>query len=78
MGVGSRELAAKDPIETDGDHDAPDDRGGVHVGCLAVRIERRQKQQARQPTDDRAADDLRDDVNASLRTAVSFCQVAMA
>ena len=73
-----RGLASKKSIEADGDDDAADDGGGVHVGRLPVRIERGEKQQSRQASRDRARDDFRDDVNAALRTAVSFGQVAMA
>ena len=68
----------EDTIEADGDDDAPDDCGRVHVGRLAVRIERRQKQQTGQAAHDAARDDFRDDVGAALGTAMALCKVALA
>lgn len=65
-------------IETDGDHDAADDRRGIHVLRLPVRIERRQKEQTRQASRDAACDNFSDDVDAAFGTAVSLRQMAVA
>jgi hypothetical protein len=43
VGLGSRNLAAKNSIETDPHYDAADDGGGLHVGRQSERIERRQQ-----------------------------------
>ncbi len=77
MGLAS-ELAAKKPIETDGDDNAADDGGELQVGRLSERIERRQQEKTCQTSRNAAGDDFQDNPNASFRTTVSFGQVAMA
>jgi hypothetical protein len=65
-------LPSEEAIETDGDHDPADDRHGIQVLRLPVRIKRRQEEQTGQAPGDAGRDDFRDDVNAALRTAMSF------
>ena len=73
-----RGSGAQEPVDGDRRERAGDNRDSVQVGCLMKRIEHRENQEAGQSARDRAGEDFGDDKTSAVRTAVSFCKVALA